>query len=52
MGTRERLTVLVVVWVRDARDDPATLGPEFASVRRPEGVLELDQFAPLCGFLQ
>ena len=43
---------MLVGFLRDAGDDPAALGPEFANVRRPEGVLELDQFAPLCGFLQ
>ena len=43
---------MLVGFLRDATDDPALLGPEFASVRRPEGVLELEQFAPLCGFLK
>ena len=43
---------MLVGFLRDATDDPATLGAEFNGVRRPEGVLDLEQFAPLCGFLK
>jgi hypothetical protein len=43
---------MLIGFLHDATDDPATLGPEFTNVRRPEGVLDLKQFGPVCGFLK
>ena len=43
---------MLVGFLRDTTDDPAMLGPEFKNVRRPADVLDLEQFAPLCGFLK
>jgi hypothetical protein len=43
---------MLVGFLRDATDDPAMLDPEFKNVRGPEGVLDLEQFAPVCGFLK
>jgi hypothetical protein len=43
---------MLVGFLRDASEDPRALGPEFKDVRRPEGVLDLEQFAPLCGYMK
>ena len=43
---------MLIGFLRDAGEDPSDLGAEFANVRRPQGILDLDQLAPLCRALQ
>ena len=39
----------MLVGFLSTREEPLdVLGPEFASIRVPEGVIDLDQFAPIC----
>ena len=39
---------MIVGFLREASEDPLTLGAEFKSVDRTNGVIDLEQFAPIC----
>ena len=39
---------MIVGFLREAGEDPQTLGAEFKSVNQTNGVIDLEQFAPIC----
>lgn len=39
---------MIVGFLREASEDPLTLGAEFQSVDQTTGVIDLEQFAPIC----
>ena len=39
---------MIVGFLREASEDPLTLGAEFKSVDQTNGVIDLEQFAPIC----
>lgn len=39
---------MIVGFLREASEDPLTLGAEFKSVDRTNGVIDSEQFAPIC----
>ncbi len=39
---------MIVGFLREASEDPLTLGAEFKSLEQTGGVIDLEQFAPIC----
>jgi len=39
---------MIVGFLREASEDPLTLSAEFKSVDRTNGIIDLEQFAPIC----
>jgi len=39
---------MIIGFLREASEDPQTLGAEFKSVDQTNGVIDLQQFAPIC----
>jgi hypothetical protein len=39
---------MIVGFLASREEDPGKLGPEFAALRAPQDVIDLEQFAPIC----
>ena len=52
IGDRPKPSQMIVGFLREASEDPAALGAKFKAIDKTNGILDLEEFAPICSAMK